>query len=198
VKRFIDVVLSIFGLLIISPLFVVLVLLVQINIGSPVLFFQVRPGKNEKPFRIIKLRTMTDARDEQGHLLPDADRLTRFGRILRKTSSDELPSLWNVLAGDMSLVGPRPLLVKYLPYMTTNEKRRHLVRPGITGLAQISGRNSLGWDERLSLDVKYVETCSLLLDFKIIFKTVSKVFFANGVSPDANKVMEDLDVQRRG
>lgn len=139
------------------------------------LFSQLRPGKDEKIFRMYKFRTMTDCRDENGHLLPDSERITQFGAFLRKSSLDELPSLWNILKGDMSLVGPRPLLVEYLDYYTDEEKRRHKVRPGLTGLAQVSGRNNLGWDERLNIDIQYVNNPSLLLDIKILLKTFYKV-----------------------
>ncbi|ENP8373122.1 sugar transferase [Vibrio sp. zbq_19] len=174
-KRIIDVLTSLVAMVILSPVFCLLYFLIKIKLGSPVLFSQLRPGKDEKIFRMYKFRTMTDCRDENGHLLPDSERITQFGAFLRKSSLDELPSLWNILKGDMSLVGPRPLLVEYLDYYTDEEKRRHKVRPGLTGLAQVSGRNNLGWDERLNIDIQYVNNPSLLLDIKILLKTFYKV-----------------------
>nr|WP_284143197.1 sugar transferase [Vibrio alginolyticus] len=175
VKRIIDVLTSLVAMVILSPVFCLLYFLIKIKLGSPVFFSQLRPGKDEKIFRMYKFRTMTDCRDENGHLLPDSERITQFGAFLRKSSLDELPSLWNILKGDMSLVGPRPLLVEYLDYYTDEEKRRHKVRPGLTGLAQVSGRNNLGWDERLNIDIQYVNNPSLLLDIKILLKTFYKV-----------------------
>ncbi|EJC1446902.1 sugar transferase [Vibrio parahaemolyticus] len=174
-KRVIDVLTSLVAMVILSPVFCLLYFLIKIKLGSPVFFSQLRPGKDEKIFRMYKFRTMTDCRDENGHLLPDSERITQFGAFLRKSSLDELPSLWNILKGDMSLVGPRPLLVEYLDYYTDEEKRRHKVRPGLTGLAQVSGRNNLGWDERLNIDIQYVNNPSLLLDIKILLKTFYKV-----------------------
>ncbi|ELB2876664.1 sugar transferase [Vibrio alginolyticus] len=174
-KRIIDVLTSLVAMVILSPVFCLLYFLIKIKLGSPVFFSQLRPGKDEKIFRMYKFRTMTDCRDENGHLLPDSERITQFGAFLRKSSLDELPSLWNILKGDMSLVGPRPLLVEYLDYYTDEEKRRHKVRPGLTGLAQVSGRNNLGWDERLNIDIQYVNNPSLLLDIKILLKTFYKV-----------------------
>ncbi|ENP7381089.1 sugar transferase [Vibrio parahaemolyticus] len=174
-KRVIDVLTSLVAMVILSPVFCLLYFLIKIKLGSPVFFSQLRPGKDEKIFRMYKFRTMTDCRDENGHLLPDSERITQFGAFLRKSSLDELPSLWNILKGDMSLVGPRPLLVEYLDYYTDEEKRRHKVRPGLTGLAQVSGRNNLGWDERLNIDIQYVNNPSLLLDVKILLKTFYKV-----------------------
>ncbi|MDW2102418.1 sugar transferase [Vibrio sp. 1580] len=174
-KRIIDVLTSLVAMVILSPVFCLLYFLIKIKLGSPVFFSQLRPGKDEKIFRMYKFRTMTDCRDENGYLLPDSERITQFGAFLRKSSLDELPSLWNILKGDMSLVGPRPLLVEYLDYYTDEEKRRHKVRPGLTGLAQVSGRNNLGWDERLNIDIQYVNNPSLLLDIKILLKTFYKV-----------------------
>ena len=174
-KRIIDVLTSLVAIVILSPVFCLLYFLIKIKIGSPVFFSQLRPGKDEKIFRMYKFRTMTDCRDENGHLLPDSERITQFGAFLRKSSLDELPSIWNILKGDMSLVGPRPLLVEYLDYYTDEEKRRHEVRPGLTGLAQVSGRNNLGWDERLNIDIQYVNNSSLLVDIKILIKTFYKV-----------------------
>lgn len=160
----------------------VLWVLIRSRIGSPALFIQLRPGKNGRPFRMIKFRTMTDARDAQGNLLPDAARLTPFGRFLRSTSLDELPELWNVLKGDMSLVGPRPLLMEYLPLYSPEQARRHEVRPGITGWAQINGRNAISWEEKFALDVWYVDNRSFWLDLKILFLTVKRVLVRDGIS----------------
>lgn len=176
VKRCLDFLLSLCGIIILSPVLLILALLVRVKLGSPVLFKQERPGKNEKIFTLCKFRTMTDKRDEKGELLPDAVRLTRFGRILRATSLDELPELFNILKGDMSIIGPRPLLVSYLPYYSEREKKRHSVRPGLTGLAQVSGRNFIDWDRRLEKDVEYVEHLSPGMDMKVLAMTVQTVF----------------------
>lgn len=180
-KRLFDIVASFFGLLLLSPVIAIVAWQIRRKLGSPVLFRQVRPGKDGKPFEMIKFRTMRDAYDEQGEPLPDSLRMTDFGRFLRKTSLDELPELWNILKGDMSVVGPRPLLTRYLPYYTKEESKRHNVRPGLTGLAQISGRNAITWEDKLSIDVEYVEKQSLLLDLQIIIKTVQKVFQGSDV-----------------
>lgn len=180
------------GLLILtifSPVIVILSILVRIKLGSPIIFKQVRPGLNGCPFQMYKFRTMTDERDANGDLLPDAVRLTSFGRFLRSTSLDELPELWNVLKGEMSLVGPRPLLMEYLPRYTTEQARRHKVRPGITGWAQINGRNAIGWDEKFKLDVWYVDNQSLWLDLKILLLTVKKVFVREGISAEGEATM---------
>jgi sugar transferase EpsL len=174
-KRWFDLTLTILALILLSPLLALTAVLVALNHGTPILFRQRRPGLYGQLFTVVKLRTMTDTRDANGNLLPDSERLTRLGRFLRKTSIDELPQLWNVLEGNMSLVGPRPLLAEYLPYYTERERQRHEVRPGITGLAQINGRNRLTWDERLELDVQYVERQSLALDLYILLITVWKV-----------------------
>ena len=176
IKRFIDVVCSICALIMLSPIIVVTFLLVRIKLGSPVLFMQERPGKNGEIFKLYKFRSMTDARDENGKLLSDDIRLTKFGRLLRSTSLDELPELFNILKGDMSIVGPRPLLVEYLPYYTKEERHRHDVRPGLTGLAQINGRNTLTWEEKFAFDIEYVKDITFIKDVQIIFKTVKKVF----------------------
>lgn len=175
IKRLFDIVVALSALLVLSPVLLVVAVLVRVKLGSPVLFRQKRPGKNERTFNMLKFRTMTDERDEQGNLLPDSVRLTPFGSLLRKTSLDELPELLNILRGNMSLVGPRPLLHEYLPYYTERERKRHNVRPGLTGLAQVSGRNNLGWDARLAMDVDYVENQSFWLDIKILLKTVAQV-----------------------
>lgn len=186
------------GLVFIWPLLVLLTCLVWAQLGRPVLFVQQRSGLHGKPLRLYKFRTMTDARSCDGLLLPDAERLTPLGKFLRRTSLDELPELFNVIKGDLSLVGPRPLFVRYLPYFTEREQLRHTVKPGITGWAQINGRNYLSWDERLALDVWYVENWSLWLDFKILMRTVVKVIAREGVSADPDEVETDLDQERRG
>ena len=174
-KRLMDILGAMGGLLLLAPVIVLLSLFVRIKLGSPVLFRQTRPGRAGQAFEMVKFRTMTDARDAHGGLLPDADRLTGFGQFLRASSLDELPELWNVLKGDMSLVGPRPLLMEYLPLYSERQARRHEVRPGVTGWAQVNGRNALGWEEKFELDVWYVENRTLWLDIKILFLTVWKV-----------------------
>ncbi|NLN26316.1 MAG: sugar transferase [Bacteroidetes bacterium] len=193
VKRLLDILFS--GLLLISllPIYLILILSVYIKLGSPVFFRQERPGKNEKLFWLIKFRTMTNKTDKNGELLPDSERLTPFGRFLRSTSLDELPEFWNIFKGDMSFVGPRPLSKLYLPYYTEREARRHDVRPGLTGLAQISGRNALDWDERLSLDIEYIDSVSFLEDASILLKTVIKVFKREGVVVSGTGSVGDLD-----
>ncbi len=188
VKRLLDILLSATALLLLSPVLLVVAVLVRVKLGSPVIFCQQRPGYHEKIFKLCKFRTMTEEKDERGNLLPDAQRLTSFGKFLRKTSLDELPELWNVLKGDMSLIGPRPLLVGYLPYYTKREQLRHTVRPGLTGLAQISGRNFLSWDNRLEKDVEYVENLTFFMDVKILLKTVAVVFMKEDVAVDTNVV----------
>ena len=175
-KRFLDFTLSLMALVVLSPVLFVVAILVRLKLGSPVIFCQERPGKDEKIFKLYKFRSMTDARDEDGNLLPDDVRLTKFGRLLRSTSLDELPELWNIVKGDMSIVGPRPLLVGYLPYYTAEEKHRHDVRPGLTGLAQVNGRNTLTWEEKFRFDTSYVEKITFLVDVSIILKTIGKVF----------------------
>ncbi|TKA90993.1 sugar transferase [Halopseudomonas bauzanensis] len=175
-KRLFDIAVSGTALLLLAPVLAIVAWQVSRKMGSPVLFCQIRPGLNGKPFEMIKFRTMRDAFDKNGSLLPDSARITSFGRFLRSTSLDELPELWNVLKGDMSIVGPRPLLMEYLDYYTEEEQLRHSVRPGVTGLAQVSGRNALTWEQKLGLDVEYVNTRSFLLDLQIIFLTIHKVF----------------------
>ena len=184
IKRLLDVVLSGIALIILSPVLLVTAILVRTKLGSPVLFRQERPGKDERIFKLCKFRTMTDARDENGELLPDEVRLTKFGRFLRSTSIDELPELWNILKGDMSIVGPRPLLVRYLPRYNAEQRRRHSVRPGLTGHAQANGRNALSWEEKFSLDVYYVDHISFILDVKTIFLTVKNVLKREGISSE--------------
>ncbi|MBB6012245.1 lipopolysaccharide/colanic/teichoic acid biosynthesis glycosyltransferase [Aquamicrobium lusatiense] len=192
-KRLFDVVVALCALALLSPLLVVLSLLIRRRLGSPILFRQVRPGKDGKPFEMLKFRSMTDARDTDGALLPDADRLTPFGQFLRSTSLDELPELWNVLKGDMSLVGPRPLLMEYLPLYSPEQARRHEVRPGVTGWAQVNGRNALSWEEKFALDIWYVDNRSLRLDLKIIVATIGKVLKRSGISADGEATMPRFD-----
>ena len=188
-KRLMDILGSFFGLVLLSPVLIVVSILVRLKLGSPILFQQVRPGLGGKSFNMMKFRTMTDERDENGGLRPDDVRLTKFGAFLRSTSLDELPELINVLKGDMSLVGPRPLLMEYLPLYSERQYRRHEVRPGITGWAQINGRNALSWDEKFELDVWYVENRSLWLDIKILFLTVLKVVKRDGISHGGEATM---------
>ena len=195
-KRFIDFCIALLLLFIMSPIFLSLIIINAIINGNP-FFAQLRPGKNEKIFQVIKFKTMTEKKDKDGNLLPDNERLTKFGVFLRKTSLDEIPQLINVLKGDMSLIGPRPLLVQYLPYYNTQEKLRHTVRPGITGLAQISGRNFISWEEKFKFDLQYVNEISLVLDLKIIFKTISKVIIRKDVAAATNEVSEYFDTYRK-
>lgn len=192
-KRFLDFIFSVIGLIALSPIFLILALLVKIKLGSPILFRQQRAGLNEIPFEIIKFRTMLDSQDVKGELLPDSERLTKFGRFLRSTSLDELPELWNVIRGEMSLVGPRPLPVEYLPLYSPQQLRRHEVRPGITGLAQINGRNALSWNEKFELDIWYIENKSLRLDLKILLKTIWSVLKRQGVSYSGSATMPPFE-----
>lgn len=189
IKRAFDLVFAAGFLLLLSPLILVISIALAISIGAPIFFIQDRPGLHGKPFRMIKFRTMSNARGLDGNLLPDGERMTRLGALLRKTSLDELPELWNVLRGDMSLVGPRPLLMDYLPLFSQNQNRRHEVRPGITGLAQVNGRNSLPWERRFELDVWYVDHRNFWLDVVILFKTVKKVIKRDGISADGEATM---------
>ncbi|NMC02463.1 MAG: sugar transferase [Chloroflexi bacterium] len=185
-KRLLDLTLTFPALLFLLPVGALVALLVRLRLGAPVLFCQQRPGRHGRPFMLYKFRTMTDARDAQGALLPDAERLTPFGRFLRSTSLDELPELFNVLKGEMSLVGPRPLLMEYLPRYTPEQRRRHEVRPGLTGWAQVNGRNALSWEEKFALDVWYVEHCSFWLDLKILWRTLVKVLRREGISSEGH------------
>ncbi|MBG9985125.1 sugar transferase [Aerococcaceae bacterium DSM 111022] len=189
-KRPQDIVLSLVALIVLSPVITIVALLVRTKLGSPILFTQERPGLNEEIFRMYKFRTMTDEKDGDGKLLPDAVRLTKFGKLLRATSLDELPELFNILKGDMSVIGPRPLLVQYLPLYNEFQKRRHEVRPGLSGLAQVNGRNAISWDDKFNLDVEYVDNVSFLEDWKIIFLTIKKVFVKEGISSDTAATME--------
>jgi lipopolysaccharide/colanic/teichoic acid biosynthesis glycosyltransferase len=190
IKRSLDVVVAAVALVVLSPLLAVLWVLIRLRMGSPVLFRQLRPGRHGRAFELVKFRTMTDTRDADGARLPDAQRLTALGRWLRRTSLDELPELLNVLQGDMSLVGPRPLLMEYLPLYSDEQARRHEVRPGITGWAQVNGRNAVTWDEKFALDVWYVDHRSTRLDVEILAKTVSQVFSGHGVSAPGHATME--------
>ncbi|MCS0670401.1 sugar transferase [Cytobacillus firmus] len=190
IKRLMDILLSMIAITVLSPVLIVVALLVRIKLGSPVLFKQQRPGLNGKVFMMFKFRSMTDERDEDGELLPDNIRLTKFGRFLRSTSLDELPELFNILKGDMSIIGPRPLLVQYLPLYTEYQKRRHEVRPGLSGLAQVSGRNTISWEEKFNLDVEYVNRVSFINDLKIIFLTIKKVFIREGINSETAATME--------
>jgi sugar transferase EpsL len=196
VKRALDICIAVAGLVILSPLLLLITLMVGIRLGMPVLFKQSRPGLNGEPFDLVKFRTMTDRRDASGQLRPDAERLTSFGRFLRSTSLDELPELWNVLTGDMSLVGPRPLLTEYLPLYTKEQARRHDVRPGITGWAQVNGRNAISWEEKFALDVWYVDHQSLWLDLHIIGQTIRNVLTRHGISAEGEATMQRFNGSR--
>jgi sugar transferase EpsL len=192
IKRLFDLIITIPALIILSPFLAILATLVAILMGSPVLFRQKRPGLHGQPFWLLKFRTMTDARDDNGAMLPDAVRLTSFGRFLRATSLDELPEFWNVLRGDMSLVGPRPLLMQYMSRYTPEQARRHEVKPGVTGWAQINGRNALTWEEKFKLDVWYVDNRSILLDIKIMGKTIWKILKQDGINQPGQATMEQF------
>ena len=192
-KRLVDVLCSLAAIIVFSWLYIIVAILVRIKLGSPVIFKQARPGKDEKIFNLYKFRTMTDERDDDGNLLPDDVRLTKFGRLLRKTSLDELPEAFNILKGDMSVVGPRPLLVKYLHRYNEEQKRRHEVRPGLTGLAQVSGRNAITWEEKFEYDIKYVDNITFIGDVKIIFLTVWKAFVKEeGISAEGEATMGEF------
>jgi lipopolysaccharide/colanic/teichoic acid biosynthesis glycosyltransferase len=188
-KRLLDIIIASIALILLSPLYAFVAYKVKKNLGAPVLFRQVRPGLHGKPFEMIKFRTMKDAVDADGNPLPDSERLTPFGKMLRSTSLDEMPELWNVIKGDMSVVGPRPLLTEYLPLYTEEQAKRHHVRPGMTGHAQVNGRNAIGWEEKFKLDTWYVENQSTLLDFKIMFKTVHKVLAKDDISAEGEATM---------
>ena len=188
-KRLFDIVASASGLIFLSPVFLILIYLIRKNLGAPVFFTQDRPGKDGKPFKMIKFRSMRDAVDKDGNPLPDSERLTPFGKKLRATSLDELPELWNVLKGEMSLVGPRPLLMSYLPLYNEFQNRRHEMRPGVTGWAQVNGRNALSWDEKFAHDIWYIDHYSFWLDMKILFLTVKKVFIKEGISAEGEATM---------
>ncbi|MEK5741554.1 sugar transferase [Acinetobacter variabilis] len=189
IKRLLDIVIASIALILLSPLYAYVAYKVRKNLGSPVIFRQVRPGLHGKPFEMIKFRTMTDERDEKGNLLPNEQRLPKFGKMLRATSLDEMPELWNVIKGDMSIVGPRPLLMDYLPLYNEEQAKRHKVRPGMTGYAQVNGRNAISWEKKFELDTWYVENQSILLDFKIMFQTVKKVFIKEGINQSEEVTM---------
>lgn len=188
-KRLLDIIIASIALILLSPLYAFVAYKVKKNLGSPVLFRQIRPGLHGKPFEMIKFRTMTDERDPQGNLLPNEQRLPKFGKMLRATSLDEMPELWNVIKGDMSIVGPRPLLMDYLPLYNEEQAKRHNVRPGMTGHAQVNGRNSISWEEKFKLDTWYVENRSTWLDFKIMFQTVKKVLVKEGINQSEDVIM---------
>jgi len=189
-KRPKDFILSLMAIIVLSPVLIIVAILVRLKLGSPVLFKQKRPGLNEKIFTMYKFRTMTDEKDGNGELLPDSVRLTKFGRMLRATSLDELPELWNIVRGDMAIVGPRPLLVQYLELYNNHQKRRHEVRPGLSGLAQVNGRNAISWEDKFNLDVEYVDNVSFLGDWRIILLTIKKVFVKEGINSDTSVTME--------
>ncbi len=192
VKRILDFILSLLALIILMPLMFILWILIRIKLGKPAIFKQQRPGKNEKIFTLYKFRTMTDEKDENGNLLPDEKRLTKFGKFLRSTSLDELPELWNIVKGDMSIVGPRPQLVKDMVFMTEQQRKRHKVRQGLTGLAQINGRNNITWEQKINYDLEYINNVSFKNDCKIILKTIEKVFKRENIETDGMQTAEDL------
>lgn len=192
IKRPVDFILSLVALIVLSPILLIVAVLVRIKLGSPVIFKQQRPGLNGEIFNMYKFRTMTDERDGNGELLPDEERLKEFGKKLRSTSLDELPELWNIVRGDMSLIGPRPLLVKYLPRYNAHQARRHEVRPGVTGYAQVNGRNSITWEKKFDLDVEYVDNLTFWRDVQIILKTLKTVLMREGISSDSSVTMEEF------
>ncbi|WP_394121307.1 sugar transferase [Planococcus donghaensis] len=196
-KRPMDFMLSLIAIIFLSPMFLIVTILVRTKLGSPVLFKQERPGLNERIFSMYKFRSMTDERDSSGNLLPDHVRLTKFGKFLRSTSLDELPGLMNILKGDMSIIGPRPLLVQYLPLYNKDQKHRHDVRPGLSGLAQVHGRNAISWEEKFKLDVKYIEEVSFVGDCKIILLTIKKVFVREGINSETTATMEYFEGSKK-
>lgn len=196
-KRPMDLILASLALILLCPIFLIVAILVRTKLGSPILFVQRRPGLNDKVFRMYKFRTMTDEKDANGELLSDSVRLTKFGQFLRSTSIDELPELINIIKGDMSIVGPRPLLENYLDLYDGHQKRRHEVRPGLTGLAQVSGRNAISWEEKFNLDVEYVDNISFINDWKIIFQTIKKIFVREGISSDTSVTIEPFKGTKR-
>ena len=192
IKRLLDIIISLCGIIVLSPVYMLLAILVRLRLGTPVIFKQDRPGKDEKVFQLYKFRSMTDERDKNGNLLPDEVRLTPFGKKLRSTSMDELPELFNILKGDMSLIGPRPLLVRYLPRYNASQRHRHDVRPGLTGLAQINGRNAITWEKKFEYDVEYVNKLSFALDVRIFMGTVRAVLKREGISGENSATMEEF------
>lgn len=197
IKRLLDIILSLLAIIILSPILIILAILVRTKLGSPIIFKQKRPGKDEKIFTLYKFRTMTDEKDEEGNLLPDEKRLTKFGKFLRSTSLDELPELFCILIGTMSFVGPRPLLVEYLNLYNDEQKHRQDVRPGLTGLAQVNGRNAISWEDKFKYDIEYVNKVNLGLDIKIIFMTVGKVFKRDGINQEGNATMEKYKGEKK-
>jgi len=197
-KRPMDLILALIAIIVLSPVFLVVAVLVRIKLGSPVIFKQKRPGLNEKIFTMYKFRTMTDERDENGNLLPDGQRLTPFGRFLRSTSLDELPELFNIIKGDMSIVGPRPLLVQYLPLYNDHQRRRHEVRPGLSGWAQVNGRNAISWEDKFDLDVEYIDHISFIGDLKIILLTIKKALVREGINSETAATMEYFEGNKGG
>ena len=193
IKRILDFILSLLAIIILSPVMLIIYILVRIKLGKPAIFKQQRPGKNEKIFTLYKFRTMTDKKDESGNLLPDSERLTKFGKFLRSTSLDELPELINIIKGDMSLIGPRPLLVEYLNLYNEEQKHRHDVKPGLTGLAQVNGRNAIDWDKKFEYDVEYVKSVSFKNDLRILLKTIVKVFEREGISGKGSDTMQKFE-----
>lgn len=198
IKRPMDFILSLIAIIMLSPVFLIVAFLVKTRLGSPVLFKQERPGLNGTIFKMYKFRTMTDEKNENGKLLPDSVRLTKFGKFLRSTSLDELPGLFNIFKGDMSIIGPRPLLVQYLPLYNEHQKRRHEVRPGLSGLAQVNGRNAISWEEKFNYDVEYVENISFITDWKIILLTIKKVFIREGINSETAATMEPFKGDQKG
>lgn len=198
IKRPMDFILSLIAIIMLSPVFLIVAFLVKTRLGSPVLFKQERPGLNGTIFKMYKFRTMTDEKNEDGELLPDSVRLTRFGKFLRSTSLDELPGLFNIFKGDMSIIGPRPLLVQYLPLYNEHQKRRHEVRPGLSGLAQVNGRNAISWEEKFNYDVEYVNNVNFIMDWKIILLTIKKVFIREGINSQTAATMEPFKGNRKG
>ncbi|OJE52248.1 sugar transferase [Bacillus proteolyticus] len=197
-KRPMDFILSLIAIIVLSPVFLIVAFLVKTKLGSPVLFKQERPGLNGTIFKMYKFRTMTDEKNKNGELLPDSVRLTKFGKFLRSTSLDELPGLFNIFKGDMSIIGPRPLLVQYLPLYNEHQKRRHEVRPGLSGLAQVNGRNAISWEEKFNYDVEYVENVSFITDWKIILLTIKKVFIREGINSETAATMDPFKGSRKG
>ena len=197
IKRLLDIILSLIGIILLSPIYLILYILVLIFMGFPAIFKQPRPGKGEKVFNLYKFRTMTNKKDKDGNLLPDEKRLTKFGKFLRKTSLDELPELFNILFGQMSFIGPRPLLVKYLPYYTEEEHHRHDVTPGLTGWAQVNGRNLLSWEEKFKYDLDYVNNLTFKMDLKVIFKTIKVVLVREGINQEGKATVTFLDEERK-
>ncbi|EMN7728229.1 sugar transferase [Bacillus cereus] len=198
IKRPMDFILSLTAIIMLSPVFLIVAFLVKTRLGSPVLFKQERPGLNGTIFKMYKFRTMTDEKNENGELLPDSIRLTKFGKFLRSTSLDELPGLFNIFKGDMSIIGPRPLLVQYLPLYNEHQKRRHEVRPGLSGLAQVNGRNAISWEEKFNYDVEYVENMNFIMDWKIILLTIKKVFIREGINSQTAATMEPFKGNSKG